>query len=103
MDAATTAALKAKYPGADLILLKSKSAEVVAKVSKVEVDLFRELISAPATKARAMDRFVKACIVHPEPDEVVSILSRKPSLAELWGDKLLDAAGSDEEVEAKKL
>jgi hypothetical protein len=103
MEAVELEALKAKHLGAELIELKSKSATVIAKVTKAEVDLFRELSTSPATKSKAMERFVRACIVSPSPDEVVAILFKKPGLAEKWGDELLDEAGAGEEVERKKL
>lgn len=103
MDASAIEALKLKHPTAELFLLTSESAEVVAKVTKAEVDMFREFISSPATKARAMERFVKACVVFPSADEVRVILEKKPGLSEKWGDQLLDQAGMDEEVELKKL
>ena len=103
MDAAVVDSLKAKYPAADLILLTSQSAEVVAKIGKAEVDMFRELISTASTKARAMERFVRACIVHPSQDELLAILNKKPGLIEKWGEELLDEAGAAEEVERKKL
>lgn len=103
MDAAAINELKAKHPGAELIQLSSKSATVVAKVGKAEVDMFRDLISQASTKSRAMERFVRACIVHPTSDEVLGILTRKPGLIEKWGEELLSEAGSNEEVETKKL
>lgn len=103
MESTVIEALKAKYPGAELHLLVSKSAEVIAKVGKSEVDMFRDLISQPGTKGRAMERFVRACIVHPTSEEMLALLERKPALVEKWGDQLLGIAGADEEVEAKKL
>lgn len=103
MDAGTIEQVKAKHPGVELFLLSSGSAEVIAKVGKVEVDMFKDLVMAPATKSRAMERFVRACVIFPSPEEVLTILQRKPALVEKWGDKLLDEAGHAEEVELKKL
>lgn len=103
MDASAIEALKLKHPTAELFLLTSESAEVVAKVTKAEVDLFRELVSSAATKAKAVERFVRACIVHPAPEEVLAILATKPGLSDKWGDELLDQAGMAEQVELKKL
>jgi hypothetical protein len=103
MDATQIEALKAKFPGVELIQMSSTSATVVARVTKAEVDLFRDLYAQAGTKGRAMERFVRACIVHPGPDELLGIITKKPGLIEKWGDELMDAAGADEEVEAKKL
>lgn len=103
MDASKIADLKVKYQGVDLVSLKSKSAEVVARVTKNEVDLFRTLIAHPSTKGSAMERFVRACVIDPNPDEVAALLVRRPALAERWGEMLLAEAGADEEVELKKL
>lgn len=103
METAKIEELRSKFPGAELIELKSKSATVVARVTKAEVDMFRELITGTSTKGRAMERFVRACVVYPSPDEVSTILNLRSALVEKWGEALLDAAGADEEVEAKKL
>lgn len=103
MDAEQINKLKDLYPTAELHLLTSKSAELVVKVSKSEVDLFRELISQPATKARAMERFVRSCIVHPSGEEVAQLFMRKPGIVEKLGDELMTIAGTDEEIETKKL
>jgi hypothetical protein len=98
------AELKLAHPDAELMLLTSAAAEVVAKVpGPVEISIFKDRIAVPATKGAATENLVRTCILWPPVADVSELLRKKPLLADRWADALLDAAGASEEVVAKKL
>lgn len=99
-------ALKQQHPGRHLIRLKSKSAEVIAKVpTSAEIGPLREKLHDPKLIGSSTEWFVRACIVHPPPNspELNAILEPKPLLIEKWSKALQAAAGGDEEVEVENL
>lgn len=104
VDAAVVERLKQSNPTAELLGLAGAGFTVVAKSpAKKEMDLFRDVMFNEKTRARGMERLVRACILHPPMEEVTRIFDTKPGLVERWADKLLEAGGSNEEVQVKKL
>lgn len=107
MEPAKIAEIKAQpaNAGRELLLLTSKSAEVVFRVpGGVEMDAYRARHAGDRSKTTEANRsLLGTCLAFPDTATLQEILDRRPLLLEKWSDKLLDAGGGEEEVEAKKL
>lgn len=97
--------LKAKHAPTPLLLLEySDGALVTKRPPKAEYDRLQAVTNANrADAARALENFVRACVVWPAPVEVDLLFQERPALINRFGDELLDAVGASEKVSAKKL
>ena len=96
------AELKAKH--SDLTLLKAGSFEIVVRPpTREEWKRFRKEASDDAKKSDSVEGILRACTVYPDASEVVSMLAKKPALAEKFGKEVLELAAGVEEVEKKAL
>lgn len=96
--------LKIANPDVQLLGLGSDSATIVAKSpQKKEMDLFRDMMFNEKTRARGMERIVRACVLHPVGEELNRLIDGKPNLVEKWAEELLKSGGAEEEIQVKKL
>ena len=102
LDPQIVAKLKAEHPGAELTQLASKGNIIVVKSpSDGAWGAFLDAKEKVAT--RAYKQLLFDCLVWPSADELTSLLDRKPGLANVFGPKLMELAGVEEEATAKKL
>lgn len=94
--------LKKKEPGRRFVAFCSKSAEAIFRSpSPREMGPFRIKAMDKDQRGAATEWLVRACCAYPAQAELNQLLESKPLLVEQWANKLVEAAGGDEEVEVK--
>lgn|SRR5574337_178147 len=97
---------RATNPDVELRQYSSESGDVVFRLPTLaEASAFRKRTfdKDPAVRAQAMENLVRTCLVFPDAASFNALVTRRPFLFDTWGDKLVDAAGAEEEVTEKKL
>lgn len=97
----TIAELKTKHGEIHLLTAKGGHEIIVRAPNDAEWGSFldeREKIGA-----RALKGLVRSCLLHPSSSDFKALLDKKPALANVFGAKLLEIAGMEEEAVAKKL
>jgi predicted ATP-grasp superfamily ATP-dependent carboligase len=99
IDPKTIAELKSKH--GDIYVLSSKGSEVVVR-GPTDAEWGAYLDEREKRGARASKMLVLTCAVHPDEDAVRTLLDRKPALAQIFGARVLEIAGMEEEATVKK-
>jgi hypothetical protein len=109
MEASEIAALKAKF-GDKLKLIPIPADEfepacevVVKKPPRGEYKRFRSMSLDADERADAIETIARACVVYPDAAGFSALLEDRPALAEVVGNKVLEMAGAEGKIEAKKL
>jgi hypothetical protein len=97
--------VKAAHPGVELRLWTSEEGDtVICKApNRGEYKRFLHMVADAAQRAQAPETLLFGCLVYPTPQELGAMLERRPGLGVLFGGKLGDWAGSNQEVAEKKL
>lgn len=93
--------LKAKNPDAYLLKAKGDVEIVVRPPNDAEWGAYQD--DREKRGARALKGLVLSVILYPSADDFQLELDRKPGLANLFGGKVMEIAGLEEEAIAKKL
>lgn len=101
-------ALKAAHPGSELHLLTVGDGEraetIIVKVpDRTRWMRFKEQAADKNRRAVAMEALVHDCAVYPAKAEVMARIEARPALAETFGAQIVELAGLEETVVAKKL
>ena len=87
--------------GLELHVLEAAGNAVIVRTPSSGIwDAFQEARDKVGT--RALRQLLCDCVVYPESAEVLGMLDRRPALANVFGAKLLELAGLEEEAKAKK-
>lgn len=90
--------------GVDITRLDASGVTVVVRApTRAEYKRFRAESLDDKRRADAVENLCRSCVVWPDAAEFSRILDRKPALADIFGAKVLDAAGATAEAEAVKL
>lgn len=92
--------LKAKHGDVALLTAKSGEEVVVRVPTGAEWDYFldqREKIAA-----RALKGLLLAVVVHPTAEEARALIGKKPGLAQVFGARVIELAGMEDEAQVKK-
>jgi hypothetical protein len=99
---------KARQSNANVELRQysSVSGEAVFRLpNSAEASAFRKRTfdKDAGTRADALENLVRTCLVFPDVETFNALINKRPFLVDTWGDKLVDAAGAEEQVTEKKL
>jgi hypothetical protein len=106
MDQKLRDELKVKYPGTPMEVLKALGVEIVIRPAP-EVDWlqFKAFVNSGdgAKVAQANKFLVGACVVYPNKDEVLAMISKRAGLADTFGNECRKLTGAVEDVEVGEL
>lgn len=93
--------LKAKHENVYVLTAKSGESIAVRSPNDPEWGLFQD--DREKRGPRALKNLVRMCLLHPSQSELYEIFNRKPALANIFGARLVELAGLEEEAEVKKV
>lgn len=100
--------LKAEHPNVELHQVRvgegDREAMIVVKVpDRARWIRFKEQAADKNRKALALEALVHDCAVFPSKAEVMALLESRPALCESFGGQIVELAGLEETVVARKL
>jgi hypothetical protein len=102
IDDATLAELQAKYD--ELYEITAGGEALYVKMPSQEAyRAFKAQVMDEKKRVYAADNVLRSCVVHPDVKTLNELLSRRPFLTEAFASQLLELAGMNQQVEAKKL
>jgi uncharacterized protein (DUF111 family) len=108
LEQAQIEALKAKHPHTELHQVSVGAGErevtiIVQVPNRARWMRFKEQAADKNRKALALEALVHDCTVHPSQAELMALLEARPALTESFGGQIVELAGLEETVVAKKL
>lgn len=98
-----TLKLKSEH-GEDIHLLTTSGEQLIARSpTRAEFTRFVDESSETKRKARALETLTRACVLYPDAEALDALLEKRPGIGSSVAIKLVEIAGADQEVEAKKL
>lgn len=106
IDQSTLDRIRSEHTG-DLFHLPDPDDEqggiVVRLPTRAEWARFQSQLGDDKRISKAMEQFVRDCLVYPDKPAFEAMLDARPGLASTWGKTLGEKAGAGREIEAKKL
>lgn len=102
--------IQSKHPTAKLSVVTLPATDfdgeveiVIKRPSRGEYKRFRSMLFDDGLKQDALETLARNCVAYPEPEGFSALLEERPGIAETIGGKLVDLAGLEKTVAAKKL
>ncbi len=100
MDEVVINELKSRHP--EVYILTAKGGESIAVRPPTDGEWGAFLDDREKIGSRALKSLVRSCVLFPPEIEFLKLLDKRPALANVFGAKIMEIAGLEEEAQVKK-